>query len=70
MTWDFRKLGTRVCVCFEVTNEQACEIWQYSPEVSALRRNLNCGKKCGRCIPFFETLLEEYKSGTWPEKHE
>ncbi|MDC1142706.1 (2Fe-2S)-binding protein [Planctomycetota bacterium] len=66
MTWDFRKPDSRICVCFEVTNDQALEVWKVSPEVAALRRVYDCGKRCAKCIPYFETLLKEYKAGTWP----
>lgn len=68
MSWDFRKLGTNICVCYAVTNQQALEAWQASPEpgTELLARLFHCGNNCAMCVPYFETLLAEWKSGTWP----
>ncbi|MHC4841951.1 MAG: (2Fe-2S)-binding protein [Planctomycetota bacterium] len=66
MTWNFRKPDTRICVCFHVTNDEARQVWEVTPEVEALTRVHNCGKRCASCIPYFETLLKEYQSGEWP----
>jgi bacterioferritin-associated ferredoxin len=69
MSWDFRKPGTRICVCYNVTNDQALELWRASdnPTVGRLTQLFDCGRNCAMCIPYFEALLREYQNGTWPE---
>jgi len=64
--WDYRKPGTRVCVCFDVTNTQALETWQAAPHVGALTERFACGTNCGMCIPYFNELLSEWQRGCWP----
>ena len=68
MSWDFRKPGTRVCVCYDVTNQQALDLWRQTdnPTVGRLTQLYDCGRNCAMCIPYFETLLQEYKQGKWP----
>jgi NAD(P)H-nitrite reductase large subunit len=64
--WDFRKVGTRICVCFDVTNTQALETWHEQPNVGALTARYSCGTNCGMCIPYFNDLLAEWQQGKWP----
>lgn len=68
MSWDFRKIGTRICVCYNVTNDQALTSWrsEESPSVESLSKRFNCGQNCGMCIPYFRTLLKEFQRGAWP----
>lgn len=68
MGWDFRKPGTRICVCFDVSNARALELWETSdvPNVGQLTQLHGCGTNCGMCIPYFQTLLKEYQRGEWP----
>ncbi|MCA8911520.1 MAG: (2Fe-2S)-binding protein [Planctomycetes bacterium] len=67
MGWDFRKLGERICVCYDVSNQQALEAWQAGPaSVGSLTQKFRCGSNCGMCIPYFHTLLREYQRGEWP----
>jgi len=69
MTWDFRKPGTRICVCYDVSNSQALDVWRKAdnPTVGSLTQLFDCGRNCAMCIPYFETLLSEYQAGSWPE---
>jgi NAD(P)H-nitrite reductase large subunit len=67
MGWDFRKLGERICVCYDVTNLQALETWRAGhANVGSLTQKFRCGGNCGMCIPYFHTLLAEYQCGEWP----
>jgi bacterioferritin-associated ferredoxin len=67
MSWDFRELGTRICVCYDVTNEQALKVWrEEAATVGKLTQLFDCGRNCAMCIPYFETLLTEFQAGTWP----
>jgi bacterioferritin-associated ferredoxin len=67
MTWDFRQQDTRICVCYDVTNTQALEVWRAgSTSVGKLTQLFDCGKHCAMCIPYFETLLSEFTQGKWP----
>jgi bacterioferritin-associated ferredoxin len=66
MSWDFRKPGTRVCVCYNVSNDQALALWRTTPSVEALTQQHHCGQNCAMCIPYFRTLLDEFQRGEWP----
>ncbi|MCB9893853.1 MAG: (2Fe-2S)-binding protein [Planctomycetes bacterium] len=68
MSWDFRKPGTRICVCYNATNDQALTAWRSSkaPSVDQLTKEFECGRNCAMCLPYFATLLNEYQKGTWP----
>lgn len=70
MNWDFRRQGARICVCYDVSNDQALAAWRAAenPSVDQLSRQFHCGRHCAMCIPYFETLLSEYKAGCWPAK--
>jgi bacterioferritin-associated ferredoxin len=65
--WDYRKPDTRICVCFNVTNTQAAQVWQSEPRVSELTGRYGCGTNCGMCIPYFEELLADWQQGKWPQ---
>lgn len=64
--WDYRKVGTRICVCFDVSNTDALQTWEQTPSVGELTRRFSCGNNCGMCIPYFAELLAEWQRGTWP----
>ena len=68
MNWDFRKRGTRICVCYDVDNDSALKVWEDSdqPSVAELNREFRCGNNCAMCIPYFQDLLAEYRAGEWP----
>jgi bacterioferritin-associated ferredoxin len=66
--WDYRKPGTRICVCFDVTNTQALEVWRSEPHVGALTTRFGCGTNCGMCIPYFDDLLAEWQRNEWPAR--
>ncbi len=68
MSWDYRKPGTRICVCFGVSNTRALEVWHESdsPTVGRLTQLFGCGTHCAMCIPYFNDLLREYRNGSWP----
>ncbi|MBX3473833.1 MAG: (2Fe-2S)-binding protein [Planctomycetes bacterium] len=68
MDWDFRRLGVNICVCYQVTNAQALAAWQATdqPSVEQLGRLFHCGHHCAMCVPYFQSLLQEWKQGTWP----
>ncbi|MBK9975902.1 MAG: (2Fe-2S)-binding protein [Planctomycetes bacterium] len=70
MDWDYRKPGTRICVCFDVSNDDALEAWRIGddPSVEQLTRLFHCGRRCSLCIPLLDTLLSEFKAGCWPAK--
>jgi bacterioferritin-associated ferredoxin len=69
MGWDFRAPGTRVCVCFNVTNTDALALWQAGHAgLAELNRRLLCGSNCGLCQPYFLDLWSEYTRGLWPRE--
>ncbi|MCB9932461.1 MAG: (2Fe-2S)-binding protein [Planctomycetes bacterium] len=69
MSWDFRQPGTRICVCYDVSNDDALKLWRESaqPSVDQLKDKHGCGNNCAMCIPYFRTLLREYQRGKWPK---
>jgi bacterioferritin-associated ferredoxin len=71
MSWDFRQPGTRICVCYDVTNSQALDVWRGgAATVGKLTQLFDCGRNCAMCIPYFETLLSEFQQGKWPAQAE
>ena len=70
MSWDFRKPGTRICVCYNTTNDQALAVWRGSkvPSVQQLTTQFECGRNCAMCLPYFASLLTEYQLGKWPQE--
>lgn len=70
MDWDFRAPGTNICVCYQVSNTQALEAWRAAdaPSVELLGRLFHCGRHCAMCLPYFETLLGEWRQGQWPKE--
>ncbi|MBE7492146.1 MAG: hypothetical protein HS108_10375 [Planctomycetes bacterium] len=71
MDWDFRRPGTTICVCYQVTNSQALEAWLSAdePSVALLGRLFHCGNHCALCVPYFETLLAQWRQGQWPTEN-
>jgi NAD(P)H-nitrite reductase large subunit len=69
MSWDFRQPGTRICSCFDVSNDDALKVWRESsqPSIDELKAKHGCGENCATCLPYFRTLLREYLRGKWPK---
>ncbi len=50
---EYRTVGARICVCFDVSDSDALQTWQVTPRVGELTRRFSCGDNCGMCLPYF-----------------
>lgn len=51
-----------VCICKEIKQKEIAEYLAQGKKLSELIEELEIGSRCGCCMPYVESLVEEHES--------